>query len=274
MSPPFTFDFSKINANMGYAFEFPINHEKRDTGNLCPYPIPKVEDIFKRIERACVSVSKEQFVSDLFACGALAISNQVDFTQYDKRENEYLQIIKKYRPTEQKALVDIFSMIFALLSSVVYDNGAFKDYLGELFMRFNFGNSKNGQFFTPYHISECMARMAMDEHSVRAKAEADEIISICDPCCGGGGMLVAALDVLREYNINYARNCILVGADIDIRCVYMTYLQLALAGAPAIVCHQNTLTQELWSVWKTPAFIFQYLRFHKYDIAIPKEKTA
>lgn len=79
-------------------------------------------------------------------------------------------------------------------------------------------------------------------------------------------MAIEALDVLKnEYKVNYAMNCFIECADIDIRCVHMTYLQLALAGVLAIVKHQNTLTNELWSVWKTPAFIFQYMRFRKYE---------
>ena len=64
--------------------------------------------------------------------------------------------------------------------------------------------------------------------------------------------------------VNYARNYYLDAADIDLRCVHMTYQQLSLAGAPAIVRHQNSLTRELWSVWYTPAFIMQYPRFCKF----------
>ena len=58
----------------------------------------------------------------------------------------------------------------------------------------------------------------------------------------------------------------------DTRCVHMTYLQLSLAGVPAIVKHQNSLTRELWSVWKTPAFIFQYPRFYQYENIIEKKE--
>ena len=170
-----------------------------------------------------------------------------------------------YKPKERELIVEIFSKIFALLTSVTYDNGKFDDYLGELFMRCNQGNKNTGQFFTPYHISHFMAGAALTNADV--ETEAKNIISICDPCSGGGGMLMAALDVLKnDYKVNYAYHCFIEADDIDIRCVHMTYLQLALAGVPAIVCHQNTLTKELWSVWKTPAFIFQYLRFRKYDI--------
>ena len=46
---------------------------------------------------------------------------------------------------------------------------------------------------------------------------------------------------------------------------FFYYLQLSLAGVPAIIKHQNALSRELWSVWKTPAFVFQYHRFHQYE---------
>ena len=98
------------------------------------------------------------------------------------------------------------------------------------------------------------------------KVEKKGVLTLCDPCCGGGGMMIAALDVLKnDYGINYTQKCFIECSDIDIRCVHMTYLQLSLAGVPAIVKHQNSLTRELWSVWKTPAFIFQYPRFYQYE---------
>ncbi len=231
--------------------------------NFCPYPIPKVDEIIKMIDRSAYKVNRSQLISDVFECGALAISNMVDFTKYDEREKRYLDIMNGYSPDERKLLVDIFSKIFALSSSVVYDNGKFGDYLCELFMRCNQGNKFAGQFFTPYHISYLMARCAITDDSIKQ----NEIMTICDPCCGGGGMAMAALDVLKnDYKVNYAMDCFIECADIDIRCVHMTYLQLALAGVPAIVKHQNTLTQELYSVWKTPAYIFQYHRFYKYGV--------
>ena len=110
-----------------------------------------------------------------------------------------------------------------------------------------------------------MARCLLDSDRLKEKANKDEIITINDPCCGGGGMLIAALEVLKSLGVNYARNCFMEANDVDIRCVHMTYLQLALAGVPAIVRHQNTLTRECWSVLYTPAYLFQYLRFRKFD---------
>ena len=57
----------------------------------------------------------------------------------------------------------------------------------------------------------------------------------------------------------------MLGEYIDIRCVHMTYLQLSLAGVPAIVKHTNSLTRETWDIWKTPAFIMQYMRFRQFE---------
>lgn len=256
---PFTFDFTNAKPSIKY-----ISDE--EYANYCPYNIPKLDEIIKLIDSATYAVDKSTFISDVFECGALSISNLVDKTQYDAREEQYKKVITKYAKREQVLMTEVFAKIFALLSSVVYDNGAFNDYLGQLFMQCNMGNKNSGQFFTPYHISEFMARVVISEQEQTLLQKKDEIITINDPCCGGGGMMLAVLDVLKNtYKINYTRHCFIECSDIDIRCVYMTYLQLSLAGVPAIVYHRNTLTMETWSAWKTPAFVFQYLRFAKYE---------
>lgn len=264
--PPFTFDFTNKTPNMEYISEQEqtVARAIKSTGNICPYPIPTVDEIIKDIDKLGYCFDTHTFMSDMFECGALAISNTVDFTKYDRREERYKQIIKKYKPQEQQAMSKIFAKIFALLSSVVYDNGAFNDYLGEIFMRTKQGNSKCGQFFTPYHVSKLCAKMVITNPTENQTK--DEIITINDPCCGSGGMLIAGLDVLQnDYHVSYAHDCFIEAGDIDARCVHMAYLQLSLAGVPAIIKHQDALTRQLWDVWKTPAFIFQYHRFYKHE---------
>ena len=221
---------------------------------------PSVKDI----EKASYEVDTFRFVSDLFECGAIAISNAVDLVQKDEREERYLQIIRSYKPDQQKKLAEIFAKVYALLASVVYDDGRFNDNIGEIFMRCNLGNKSAGQFFTPYHISHFVALATLDKDTVFNTIASKNLITISDPCCGGGGLLVAALEVLRSYDVNYARDCLIDCSDIDLRCVHMTYLQLSLAGVPAIVKHQDALTRKIWGIWLTPAFMFQYLRFQKY----------
>ena len=270
MSPSFLFDFTFEKPNITLINNIPSNvsdtkPDLKILKNICPYRIPTLDEIVKDIENASYNSDKHTFVSDLFECGAIAISNQVDFRQRNSREERYLQIIKSYKSPVQQQMAKIFAKIYALLTSVVYDNGKFNDNLGELFMRCNLGNKTTGQYFTPYHISEFMAHTTINESLVKEKTINDDILTIKDPCCGGGGMLIAALDVLHRMGVNYAKNCFIDCGDVDIRCVHMTYLQLSLAGVPAIVKHQNALSRELWSAWYTPAFLFQYIRFCKFE---------
>ncbi len=191
MAPFFFFDFTLDKTAMPPVEEIPEQVFQKpvpipERNNLCPYPIPKIEQIVKDIEKAAYAVNTSKFVSDLFECGAIAISNAVDLAQKDKREKRYLQIIRSYKPDQQKKLAEIFAKVYALLASVVYDDGRFNDNLGELFMRCNLGNKTAGQFFTPYNISILMARCLLDSDRLKEKANNDEIITINDPCCGGG----------------------------------------------------------------------------------------
>ena len=238
--------------------------EKKSDKVLCPFPIPTTDDIIKAISRLNCKHNAERVFTDTIECGAIAISNAVDLTQYDQREARYKEIISQYDPKEQQEIIGLYAKIHSLLSSVVYDNGHFNDYLGEIFSRLNLCNGKMGQVFTPYHISEFMAKACIGSEVIQRAAN-DEIISICDPCCGAGVMTLAAIDIIKnDYGVNYTRNCFFECSDIDIRCVHMAYLQLALAGAAAIVIHKNSITNEIWSIWKTPALIFQYSRFYKF----------
>lgn len=108
--------------------------KKQKSNNLCPYVVPSIKEIIKLIDSACVMHDKDRFISDLFCCMAVSISNLVDLTQYDEREEQYKQIINRYNKKEQQAMSEICGKLFMLLSSVVYDDCAFDDYLGELFM--------------------------------------------------------------------------------------------------------------------------------------------
>lgn len=144
----FTFDQSTPPAQM--QISQPERKERSTkTDNLCPYRIPTIDEIVKDIESASYRTDKQKFVSDLFECGAIAVSNMVDLSQRKMREERYLQIIRNYKLPERSMLVKIFAKIYALLASVVYDNGKFNDNLGELFMRCNLGNKNTGAILYP-----------------------------------------------------------------------------------------------------------------------------
>ena len=222
--------------------------------------IPKVENIIRLMDNARYMAGRHELLSDVFACGAICISNKFDMIHYKEREETYLKIIGKYDKKIQNLIADIFSQICILLMSAPV-NG-FSDYLGELYMRSDTQNKKGGQFFTPYHLSKLCAELTTDEEFILKCMENDEIIPLNEPACGSGGMILAMVDVLyNKYRFNYSRNLFVECSDIDLRCVHMTYLQLSCAGIPAVIYHRDTISMKTWSRWDTPAYIMQYLRF-------------
>ena len=104
--------------------------------------------------------------------------------------------------------------------------------------------------------------MSIHPEVVAEHMEADSIITLNEPACGAGGIVIAAADVLyNDYHFNIARNLLVECSDIDSRYVHMSYLQLGLAGIPAVIYRRNTLTMETWERWETPAYIMQWNRF-------------
>lgn len=222
--------------------------------------IPTINDIIKLLDKGSYKVGRHELLSDVFQCGAIAIANKFDKRQSKKREETYLSIIKKYDKDTQQLITEIFAEISILLLSQI-DMG-FDDYLGKLYMLSETSNSKAGQFFTPYHVSKLCAEMSINKNTVNEYIEKDKILTINEPACGAGSMIIAAIDILyNRYRLNYSRNLFVECSDIDQRCVHMTYLQLSLIGVPAIVYQRDTLTMKTWQKWETPALIIQWLRF-------------
>jgi len=141
-------------------------------------------------------------------------------------EEEYLSIVRKYKREE----VDLFCELLAELLIIMDNDGAgLKDCLGEFFQS-HISRGKNGQFFTPESCTDLMAAMTI--------SKGDTAKTFLDPCCGSGRILLSAAKVSRS---NY-----FYGADIDIRCVKMTAINLCLNGLQGEVSHQNSLSGEHW----------------------------
>lgn len=226
--------------------------------------IPTVDEILKQINKFSDRTSHTEFLSDVFRCGAYAISNRFDKSKYEEREEDYKRTINKYNSKDRELIAEIFADIYLLLSNQI--NIGFADYLGKIYMLSNTSNNKTGQFFTPYDVSKLCSELTITDNSVKKAIDNDEILTMHEPTCGSGGMILALADTLyNKYHFNIARNLFVECGDIDIRCVHMTYLQLSLAGIPAIIYHRNGLTLKTWDKFETPAYIMQYHRFAKFS---------
>ena len=179
---------------------------------------------------------------------ALAFSNACDKSQFEVREERYLQIIKCY---ERPEVIRFVQMREALTNWMECVGQA--DCLGELFMALELGDSFKGQFFTPYSVSKMMAAVALQ--GVESVIAERGFVRVSEPTSGAGGMVIAAADVLAEQGFNYQRCMHVVAQDIDLTAVHMTYVQLTLLHIPAVVIWGNTLAMESRARWYTPAHI-------------------
>ena len=157
-------------------------------------------------------------------------------------EEEYAEIANGYTPQELDKHGQLLGITVNALEDVMKAVTGY-DFLGEVFMAADLGNSRNGQFFTPYHISFMMAKMLYGN----TESFNRRVGKICDPCCGAGGMLIASAMALKELNgSNYQKDFLYVGQDIDARCARMAFIQTSLMGLPAVITCGNSLTDDVY----------------------------
>jgi type I restriction-modification system DNA methylase subunit len=171
----------------------------------------------------------------------------------DKRvEKEYKDVAKIYSKDELKK----HKQLLAITVNALEENSE-QDFLGEIFIAEEFRNTKKSQVFTPFHISEMMAEVLIGD----SKLPKNKVFKVYDPCCGSGCMLIASIAVLRKYGFNYQKNAFFIGTDIDARCARMTYIQLSLLGAPAVIICGNTLSKETFWERETIGYYMADMNF-------------
>lgn len=205
-------------------------------------------------------------IRDFFELSAISIRNNFDHgNEYANLEKRYTEIAQGYK----KEYLEGFSMALGMLGKKIQDavngNAPFADWAGELYMDSGTSNGKAGQFFTPYSVSQCMARINFPKDEVSAKLGDDpnRVLTIYEPTCGAGGLIVASIDALNEAGVNYSWNAFVDCGDIDQRCVHMTYVTLSLLGVPAVVRLGDALMMKYYEAWFTPAYLMAWPHFKK-----------
>lgn len=178
---------------------------------------------------------------------AIALENAVNFSQ--KREDRYLEIVKGYTKEELDKLIEMSACVTLGLES------KYSDFLGEVFQDLQLNDKKGkGQCFTPISVSRAMAGMTFTKEVVDKAIKEKGIITINDPCVGGGSLPIAAMAILKEMGYNYQQCAFVVANDLDKRCVLMSYIQLSLLGVPAVIMEGDTLKYEFYESHFTPFF--------------------
>ena len=145
-----------------------------------------------------------------------------------QREEEYLKTIRKY---EKPEAYKISEALAALVVEMTGDGTGMVDVLGDYFEQF-LSYGKNGQFFTPQHLCDMMARLMNPTTPLER---------ILDPACGSGRMLMAMAKVNRFATF--------FGADNDRNCAMMCAINMCLNGMYGEVAWMNSITNQFYAAW-------------------------
>jgi type I restriction-modification system DNA methylase subunit len=197
-----------------------------------------------------------QVFADFAEMAAISMSNAVDQVQRDRREERYMEIVKRYKPEELAK----FPIMLAELTLALEDEPA--DVLGRTFHDLELHNKWAGQYFSPYPLCRMMAKMTLSgKEDIEARIAERGFVTAQEPACGSGAMVIALAHEMRELGINYQRHLHVTAVDVDVKCVNMTYLQLSLLHIPAVIVHGNSLSLEEFGRWYTPAHILDGWRW-------------
>lgn len=207
------------------------------------------------------SVSKRDMFRDMLELWYCAYAKLMASTpeRAESLEARYMSIVRRYKnPDVIRGMKPLLEMLFDALE------GGGRDFLGEISSQLEILDARNGQFFTPYNVSQMMARITLDGFE-RVIAE-QGYITICEPASGAGGMILACANVLQEMGYNPMTHMLVQATDVSPMCFHMCYMQFTARGIPAAVFHGDTLRMEVYeSAWTVHAHVFQGVHGHLFD---------
>lgn len=207
------------------------------------------KEFIEHIESMGIKHGKSSVFGDYLTIAACTISNSVDPVHYNAREQLYMDTIKKYSKEE----VDVFVKMHCALVMALQKSYLQRDVLGEIFHELALQNEWNGQFFSPIHICKLMAEITLSNSL--EKLEDKPYITLCEPTCGSGTMVIAIAGVLYDKKLNPADKMCVLAVDNDTRCAMMTYIQLSYLGIPAVVVHGDSLLIKEYQRFYTPIYV-------------------
>ena len=166
---------------------------------------------------------------------------------------------KKYTEEELCQFSELSEILIGAL-----DRDPEQDFLGNLYMSLDFGDSWRGQYFTPWNVAYMMAEMTVGNGL--KPTDGRDYVSVCDPCCGAGALLIAmAAAYRRNYpGRSYQQEVLFAAQDIDRTVALMCFVQLSLLGCAGYVVIGDSLRGPLrgsdlfpipgdgYEIWYTP----------------------
>lgn len=159
-------------------------------------------------------------------------------------EAEYHKVLARFNHNKKRAADIMAEMLAALYLHMRETN---REALSELWSVYC-ANEQNSQYFTPWHVSLMMAQMLVGDLSTLAERSEDDKLSIADPCCGGGVMLLAAGKQIPPEQLC---KVMFYAQDVDLHCAQICALNMLFFNMNAIIVWGDSLAMEQRRVWQT-----------------------
>lgn len=198
----------------------------------------KIIDMLNNIKVGCNSYD---IFNDWISFMTISINNRFNYSQ--TLEDMYLSIVKQYTRDELLKYGDCMYLLADCFEEKI------DDYLGKIYMNLG-GNSRTGQFFTPFNICEMMAKIQLSKYD-------GERIVLNEPSAGGGANVLAAAKAIKDKGYNYQKLLHVVSQDIDRKCSYMQFVQYTLTGISAEVVNGDTLSGQVNFKLYTPSYFLR-----------------
>jgi hypothetical protein len=221
-----------------------------------PTPADIRKQFIKAFDRLAHSRERHDVLADFLEMAVCAIRKKTlpAGPEADAIEDRYMAVVKRNKPEDVRAMPELLG----ITALAVQDGGC--DFLGQVVVELELRSDHMGQFFTPYDVSRMMAEMTFD--TVDEIIAEQGFVTVLEPACGAGGMIIAAADVLAAKGVDIGQQLYVDGTDLSPMCFRMSYLQASLRGIPATIRRGNTLSLEMFEHAVTPAF-FPFYATHK-----------
>ena len=200
---------------------------------------------FRTILEALTHRHDTRRIFDAFArLAACAVAAQT-------REAEYLEEAKRW----EKPDLDVFGKALGALV-LEMESRPFEDLLGAYYLDFALSQKIqqwHGEFHTPKAICDLMAQLTIGD---LASLPAEGPITVCEPACGAGAMIMSFAQACPP---EVRRRLRVTAVDINRTACDMVFINTTLWGIPTRIIHGNSLSLECWAAWSNIHYICPWL---------------
>ena len=203
----------------------------------------RVKEFLKKFDALCHRHQRARVFEDWVTAASSCLIVKASPQHAEESEAEYMAIVPRYTREE----LTEFSHLLAITTLALAEEP--QDFLGAVFMQAEISNDRLGQFFTPYELSLAIAGMTINDID-----KDKDLITVQEPACGSGGMVIAFCEAAYNIGIDYHHHTYTVATDISEVAARMAYIQLSVMGIPAHVVWGDTIRMTQRRAWPTLGF--------------------